>query len=416
MNIKTSTCLVLLLLLNLVASEWIDQQEIGSPYCLDTGPCYTFHRHDASKTTHLAYCGKDDQGNVRLFYFRILDDNTTVPVALDSVHDCRFADITGGGDELLIAEGARKVSGPTDGRSDVFYLISKDGGKTWTVPAPVARKDANDANNRTNPSALYVKETGRVWIFYSLQTPEGRAIAASSRAPGSLVFSNERKLNIQYTNAAYYPKAAYTFAAGSCVLHLAWTEYVGTSSYNMKYLGRYTYSPDSGISWNQPRDLAPSFYVGVTSILTFGQSTVYLVYNNITEFGQMYLAWSSNGGKDWEKRVRLPGSGAPESGVALCTNPSGEEPTLFVMTNDYFKNVNFGIFNVASGEYRSADSCFHGLTFAGGPILSCYYDSDFTVLASIESSNSRAGISLYFSRYIHHTRPTATVAAERDAW
>ncbi len=127
----------------------------------------------------------------------------------------------------------------------IFFSESADDGKTWT-PLTMMPKPSVDYS-LVGLSAKVIKETGRLFLFYHAYCLESGKddIRFATRAPGSIVFSQERTIH----NVSMFPydivRVEYSLdAKGHVTLHLFW------SNYNREMY--YTRSEDNGVVWTSP--------------------------------------------------------------------------------------------------------------------------------------------------------------------
>jgi len=145
----------------------------------------------------------------------------------------------------------------TDGCYDIYFTESADNGKTWTKWRQLDHGNQTDIYRRLGETTFIVKETGRMFVFYSVGSYEERnAIGFVTKPKDSSLFSRE---SIIATRGPHYVAAgigaSYTYDKGTLVLHVCWEELWGKSwaEYDNIY---YSQSRDMGIHWSEPRAIA----------------------------------------------------------------------------------------------------------------------------------------------------------------
>ncbi len=139
------------------------------------------------------------------------------------------------------------------GCSEVLFEESVDGGSTWSKHVFVPRKDPADIVHRRGASIVSIKETSRLYVFYSKTDVYGNsAICYMTRPPGSLIFGQETALTRMQTQLTNFAVIAAVSARGTARnLHVGWIE-------SDQFV--YSYST-SGIVWYPPQALSSAVSV-----------------------------------------------------------------------------------------------------------------------------------------------------------
>jgi len=139
----------------------------------------------------------------------------------------------------------------TDGCEEVYYSETKDNGQTWGKPVPVPRKEMNDWVERRIPSVIYIKETGRVFIFYNAfhRSTLKSSIAFVTRPLGSSIFTNEVSFDVTAKSFEMHTPV-YTISNNIATLHVFWTEEFSYSLTTFMYTKGV-----NGLNWEKPRKL-----------------------------------------------------------------------------------------------------------------------------------------------------------------
>jgi len=149
----------------------------------------------ARNRTHFLYAKEEGDGQYAL-YFQTIDESTiTQPLPIMKGYFQKVvSDIVIAGQSICLALNVYRTPGNTDDYLDVFFLESKDDGKTWSQPAAVPRDDMNDPRGRFNPQIVATDaDSPRLCIAYfraEFADEEGD-ICLVCRPPGSSIFNKE---------------------------------------------------------------------------------------------------------------------------------------------------------------------------------------------------------------------------------
>eukprot|EP01022_Parablepharisma_sp_SALTPOND_P014153 TRINITY_DN1904_c0_g1_i3.p1 TRINITY_DN1904_c0_g1~~TRINITY_DN1904_c0_g1_i3.p1 ORF type:complete len:410 (-),score=12.66 TRINITY_DN1904_c0_g1_i3:21-1250(-) len=270
----------------------------------------------------------------------------------------------GDGKRLFVAEFAPRVKAEDpcnmeqpSGCFDVFFRESVDSGQTWSDPIRIPRPDMNDAAIRLFPTIVYIKETGRLYLFYrySLADESNKAIGYVTRPAGSTVFSQER-LIFQGRQIMLGIGAGYTFHNGRTTLHLAWREALTALMYT---------SSSDGITWKAPTKEATMSiemeYLAFTPVLT-QHDHLFLSY--IGEDWMGYLLHSKDQGENWSKPIKVMDKSTQQLMASYC------EDKVFVA------GIRENNFYLSSFDTKTQKVIFEGKIFetlgkVGDPMISC---------------------------------------------
>ncbi len=296
----------------LVSAAWVPPvkfEEQGILHSMYTDPAngYTYFQYVIPEMEHKGYCS---WGVRRMSPDKKLDKFVILRRGNDHITTVLFpGDIKGSGDgaHLFSVQQAFRPTYTNFLGLEVVFQESVDQGNTWTAPAYIQRKNMTDRVTRYYPRVLYVKETGRLYIFYiaikiGTEPHTGTAfISSATRAPGSKVLSDERMLfeikNADLATMIPQMNVAYTYVSGKLLLHLVWT------GENDKIF--HAYSGNAGITWSQPAVLGQTItYPGV--------ATRMISFNSEPSLGQLlvtfhapnnvgYITESRDSGATWSK-------------------------------------------------------------------------------------------------------------------
>jgi len=166
-----------------------------------------------------------------------------------------FASVENGKDLIVVYSRSREDGQcglyDTSGCLDVFYSASGDDGKSWETPRRIYRENMNDRVNRVDPILMYLKETGRVFIFYTHyvdREDDTWYLKFVTKPKGSTIFSNEAII-------MHFPHGGdaipvYTFNNNKATVHIVYSALI-RNEYTHFY---YTYS-DNLIDWHETKEI-----------------------------------------------------------------------------------------------------------------------------------------------------------------
>jgi len=188
----------------------------------------------------------------------------------------------------------------TDGCTEIFISESEDNGAKWSSPTKISRKNMNDPYNRVAFATIYVKETGRIYIFYKKEGIDSSAIAYITRPANSQLFSEEIIVKTFDMNQLLWFDAAYTFNKITFALHLTWKAIEKTGDVKVFY----SRSVDS-VVWTDPMVLDNSDHEKTYAFLhskkgTENLSIIYTPWHN-----SYSVKHSADSGITWSSRLKL---------------------------------------------------------------------------------------------------------------
>jgi len=120
------------------------------------------------------------------------------------------------------------------------FTESFDNGLTWKKSVRLVESE----KHLILQDMIYIKETGRIFIFYEDQSK--KEIRMITRSPGSEIFSNEIEIGYDvFPRDSFNSKFDYNFIDGKTILHMFYK--------NDKMLLSYSNSYNNGITWSDPK-------------------------------------------------------------------------------------------------------------------------------------------------------------------
>jgi len=156
------------------------------------------------------------------------------------------------------------IRGPKDGKHlylalaiieknihKISYTESDDNGKTWAPLIDIY--GTNTTNNIELNDMIYIKETGRLFIFYYEE--ETHSLYAITKPPGSTLFSKPTFISeCNHIYKYFIARATYTGYEGKHILQLFFI--------NEKAVW-FTQSTNNGFIWTKPKKVSGNYNVGV---------------------------------------------------------------------------------------------------------------------------------------------------------
>lgn len=254
----------LVLLLHLCSCEW------SSPILLHDEADYGFSPEIFSNSIKLnSYIllsvlpRNKSQSEHSTLGFRVhstLNNNLDSFTVIDSDYDSTFGSLRSSYDlsnMYSIATGTRKKhysgtecdNADDAGCNEIWFRESSNNGKSWSIPEPIQRNNLSDRAHRQGGALLTLKDSSRIFIFFSKSEVLGKSsIAFTSRPPGSKIFSREiiiSELKNAFLDFAVI--ATQNLYQKKSLLHVAWIEGNGNLMYST--------SSNLGLKWSPPKNL-----------------------------------------------------------------------------------------------------------------------------------------------------------------
>lgn len=245
--------------------------------------------------------------------------------------------------------------------SDIFFSESKNGGISWTTPIRVGREDMNDPVNRDFPRLLYVKETGRIYIFYSRFDDEKHSyvIGYVTKPAGSIILTKERLLPFEHEKVFH---VAYTIRNAETVIHLVF------KNSNNDYM--HTQSIDI-MNWKAPAKICQGsagnagFANGLVSNTQISKSNLFFGFTK--EFVGFFV-FSTDNGDTWSTPIKLSETGHLMISLAYCGTEALQK--LFIVTLQQAPGFMLSIYDVNEKELSKGESPL-GDDSVSYPLISC---------------------------------------------
>lgn len=269
--------------------------------------------------------------NLYIAYFAVAENGTILYKCKFETTSPEAAVIRGAGDGKRIFMSYEVYSG-----KHVAFSESVDGGAHWSTPIVVTQYLPE---NRYLEDMIYIKETGRVIIFFS--TPSDLRMV--SRAPGSVVFSAAGRVAQQMYLYFGHAVAGYSMFFARTYIHVVFRNGIGAGCPLM-----YTRSSDNGVTWSIPKAISDSWSARyLTRMIVSGRmgASIFIGYMGTKREGQSpasvgaaRMVYSLNYGATFQAHVdvTLNSQGMNPAGLAQCEN--GKEVNMllsfFPRTND----------------------------------------------------------------------------------
>ncbi len=404
---KRSAAAFVLLLLSVLASTSASPWKLSEPYS-STGSLRQFGLFidPTTKFHHLMLFDSAHPG--RIHYLRLSDQGVlltrvefSVPSLL-SVTDGKLVGSEDGQRLHLLVSGIRRESGAAREHAEIWYAESEDGGGVWSFVEPVPREGDQECHRRGN-AMMAVKETGRVYVFYSFccNCSFGQYSIRTASKPATTSKLGAETILHHFplpAHVGYQLAAAYTLpqVGPSPVLHLFWVEYRDKKG-NL----HYARSTDGGTTWEHRGSIVvDTAGVGmrgrmeIAGNLRVRPDAFYLLC--LGKMGWQLLAVSGHG----EYWTALSGLGKTlkgkevdhEAGVAIC---GVDVPLAYTLLNNETAPTNLRVLSPTCEKPRSLRPPFetHGKNM-GSAGLACSTDPNtggtmITVVAEIAGTDGR---------------------------
>jgi len=261
----------------------------------------------------------------------------------------------------------------TYGCFDVYYAESHDDGETWGNPVQVPRENLTDYAGRERPSALYIKETGRAFIFYRYyrEVDEKYRIGFVTKPSGSTIFSNEVLIE-ETTNVTYFNSPTYTIGDNKATLHIIFTVEFERSKTDFLYI-----SSVNGINWEKRQLLytSPAVFFKNYWVLSdhfVDNKAIHVVFSrwgNVNN-NMITIRSSYDEGKTWTEPAEFTNAVNVNS-AAICGNE--DSPIIFMTANIFYPNEehSFWMYNVFKEEFVEIERPFDDLLGVTPSSISC---------------------------------------------
>ncbi len=198
------------------------------------------------------------------------------------------------------------ISGAADGKTlyitvsaskKLYFIESKDSGRTWSTPTDIV-KGNRECYNRG--SALHIRATGQVFVFYIVYTYHYYALAYVTRLANSSVFGKEKIfLTIEEPryNSLFAAEAKINGVNTIVLTYKLWDD--NKPQYVM-------YSVDNGATWSNP-----ALMDGTSSSDLFGgrlalnpniTNRIFLTYD--MTLSSFRIRYSDDAGESWSSTIR----------------------------------------------------------------------------------------------------------------
>jgi len=259
-----------------------------------------------------------------------------IPIMIMNTNYYRSNDkITGtdDGKHLFIVTTAWELS--EEGmRAEVYFSESNDNGISWSKPVKIQRENMDDIYERETQSLVYVKETGRIYIFYLYHKIRESLtfIGIVTRPAGSTIFSTEKLYFTNIDYLIYAVKCAYTLENSRTRLHL-----IMHVSKDGENLIQYS-SSDDGFSWTEPKKIL-NFYAANSVFVDVHPNPIskiiHMIYPNTYSTSTMISSYDN--GNTWKPENIIENRLIYYS--AYCA------PKIFFVTKDKKSPYDFMLFS-----------------------------------------------------------------------
>ncbi len=205
---------------------------------------------------------------------------------------------------------ARRASLDDHGTIDIVARISDDGGAVFGPEFLVARYGENTLNN---PSPVYDRETGVLWLLLNgnlketsevqvLHEGAGRTVVCTCSRDGGLTWSPLRDLTPQvkpadWTWYAMGPCHGAQLTSGRLVIPCNHAVRTPTGS-SGPYISHVIYSDDHGETWQVGGDVGE--YTNECSLAQLPDGRLYINMRSYHKKGVRAAAWSADEGLHWQ--------------------------------------------------------------------------------------------------------------------
>ncbi len=241
---RTATILAIFVLLHAALSRWDVQTKI---YSTDNSISDQHMWLDESTGYHHIVFSERVGKVAKAMYLVHYLNNTVLTKEFLPGYQHYTAHITGAGDgkHVFIVFSASRT--PTNTKlADVFFAESANGGVSWSEPVRLPRPNMDDSDERKFPKLVFVRETGRLFVFFCRQNNgKYRGVYYVGRAKDSTVFSSETAIDTRFQLITDL-SATYTYSSGMATVFVHWfTEHRDPTK--GVHIGAVT--QDNGVHW-----------------------------------------------------------------------------------------------------------------------------------------------------------------------
>lgn len=296
---------LIILAFQIVHSEWTEPHQLDEKRCIIAG----LHIDPITNYGSAFYTrGDTDPKTFDSGTKQILPNKTFGNFSRIDIKPYLYGDHIGAGDGktlFAVSTTFRKTAGSpncrkgdTTGCSEIIFSESVTNGETWSVPLVAQRTDMDDFYFRIFPAIVYIKETGRILIYYAVASSViDFSIAMITRPPNSKIFSKERIL-FKFSQPIGEIRATYTMLNNQPIYHLGFTKVP-------KII--YTSSTDT-INWKPFKILAegaqsPEMKINIRADTKLLENTVVFTFIDHNEMANILI--SNNHGNDWSKPFKV---------------------------------------------------------------------------------------------------------------
>lgn len=242
------------------------------------------------------------------------------------------------------------------------FSESFDNGLTWQKPYEIEGEEI------TKMKILFVKETGRLFVFY--YSDKTKEISYILRSPNSSIFSNPKCIR---KNASEKFSIAYLLVNKTAVLFMIYADNENKISILTSY--------DNGITWKNM--MLENEIIGYP--LTFiVNSNIFFTYENISDHS-VYLNGFDINGKNIIRQISLTNNAQNQynglsGGISICGTLKNKFIISFYLVQNAEKPY-YSLFNLTSRKLTYRENPFNSLYSASIKCRENSYKSEITIIA-----------------------------------
>lgn len=294
-------------------------------------------------------------------------------------HTSLAGEISDDGKQIIFA-----FTGLRDGRRDIYFTESLDGGEEWAQPIRVAEKEYR----REDPVFFLERDTGRVYLMYDFSLC---AVGLAIREPGAKTFNEEIYPRNLRSKSGKYLTQLVDKKTSERVLHL-----FGDSAYSGCRLDHMK-SFDDGKNWTDPHTIASEIDVWVPNQVAAGtEGHFYVQYHEKTGAPSVKAVWTKDYGQTWEPPIEIDDSQTYYNTMVMCGRGSNEK----VLCANGKSNSGTGFVKyLKPGEtkFKNLHYPFHRVRHVQDLKVSCAYtgNGQYTVAMIMQNYDSRKVFAAY---------------------